>query len=53
MGHSLPPAQGSMTERMLQSLAQAIHAPRFVGPNQAALEVMIAQMTGNPMPSGV
>jgi flavorubredoxin len=49
----LPPAPGALTERMLQSLAQAMRAPRFVGPNQAALEVMIAQMTGSPKAAGV
>jgi glyoxylase-like metal-dependent hydrolase (beta-lactamase superfamily II) len=48
----LPPAPGSMIDRLLQSVAEAVHAPRFVGPNQAALEAMIAQMTGNPAPAG-
>ena len=41
----LPPAQ-FMTETLLQSLVDASRAEPFVGPNQAALEAMIAQMTG-------
>jgi hypothetical protein len=41
----LPPAQ-SMTNTLLQSLVDAAHAEPFVGPNQAALEAMLAQMTG-------
>jgi glyoxylase-like metal-dependent hydrolase (beta-lactamase superfamily II) len=49
----LPPAVGSMTDGMLKNLAEAVRAPRFVGPNQAALEVMIAQMTQTPMASQV
>lgn len=42
----LPAASGDMTERMLASLAAARTADPFVGPNQAALEQMLAQMTG-------
>jgi flavorubredoxin len=41
----LPPAQ-AMTETMLQALADSAKAPPFVGPDQAALEAMLAQMTG-------
>lgn len=40
----LPPAQG-MTEQLLATLAAAPEADPFVGPNQAALEEMLAQMT--------
>jgi hypothetical protein len=39
----LPPAQG-MTERMLATLAEAPGAQPFMGPDQAALEAMLAQM---------
>jgi flavorubredoxin len=41
----LPPAPGHMTERLLASLAAAPGAKPFVGPNQAALEQMLAGMT--------
>ncbi|HWS46700.1 MAG TPA: MBL fold metallo-hydrolase [Acidimicrobiia bacterium] len=44
----LPAAPGHMTQRMLSSLAAAPTAPRFVGPDQAALEQMLAQMTQGP-----
>jgi flavorubredoxin len=43
----LPAAPGRMTERLLASLATACNAQPFVGPNQAALEQMLAQMTGD------
>lgn len=43
----LPAAPGRMTERLLASLATACTAQPFVGPNQAALEQMLAQMTGD------
>jgi flavorubredoxin len=43
----LPPAK-SITERMLGSLAAAPESEPFMGPNQAALEAMMAQMTGAP-----
>lgn len=43
----LPAAPGRMTERLLASLATACDAQPFVGPNQAALEQMLAQMTGD------
>ena len=46
----LPPAR-SMTERLLASLAQTPSAAPFVGPNQAALEAMLASMT-TPAPDG-
>ena len=44
----LPAASGDMTEQLLSSLAAASAAPRFVGPDQAALEAILAQMTGGP-----
>lgn len=42
----LPPAPGAMRERMLASLAAVPTTQRFVGPDQAALQQMVAQMTG-------
>jgi hypothetical protein len=42
----LPAAPGEMTERLLASLASAPAAQPFVGPDQAALEQMLKQMTG-------
>jgi hypothetical protein len=42
----LPAAPGSMTQRLLASLEAAPTAQPFVGPDQAALEAMLAQMTG-------
>ena len=49
-GH-LPPARGR-TEQFLKSLAAAPSSEPFVGPNQAALEAMMAQMAheGPPGP---
>jgi flavorubredoxin len=44
----LPPAPGDMTERLLASLAAVPTAQPFVGPDQAALEQMLAQMTAGP-----
>ncbi len=41
----LPAAPGNMTERLLASLAAAPASERFVGPDQPALEQMLAQMT--------
>jgi Metallo-beta-lactamase superfamily len=40
----LPPAQG-MTETLLETLASAPDAAPFIGPDQPALEAMLAQMT--------
>jgi flavorubredoxin len=42
----LPAASGSMTEQLLSSLAAAPDAAPFVGPDQAALEQMLAGMPG-------
>ncbi len=42
----LPAAQGSSVERLLGALAEVPDAPAFVGPDQAALEQMMAEMTG-------
>jgi hypothetical protein len=45
----LPVAPGGMTERLLASLEAALTAQPFVGPDQPALEQMLAQMTaGGP-----
>jgi flavorubredoxin len=41
----LPPAPGRLTERLLSALAAVPAARPFVGPDQAALEQMIQQMT--------
>jgi len=41
----LPAAPGEMTDRLLSSLEAAPGAQPFVGPDQAALEQMLAQMT--------
>jgi hypothetical protein len=38
----LPPARGSMMNLFIESLAQVPDAPRFEGPDQAALETMLA-----------
>mgnify|MGYP001577295461 CR=1 FL=1 len=45
----LPAASGDMTERLLASLADAPSAQPFVGPDQAALEEMLKQMTEVPV----
>ncbi len=42
----LPAAAGAMTDQLLASLAAAPSAHPFTGPDQAALEQMLAQMTG-------
>ena len=44
----LPAAPGSMTDRLLASLAAVPGARPFVGPNQAALEQMLKKMTHEP-----
>ena len=41
----LPAASGAMTERLLGSLGATPTAQPFIGPDQAALEQMLAQMT--------
>ena len=41
----LPAAPGSMMERLLASLEAVPSARPFVGPDQTALEAMLAQMT--------
>ncbi|HWC29334.1 MAG TPA: MBL fold metallo-hydrolase [Dehalococcoidia bacterium] len=43
----LPPAR-SMMPRILQTLSSVPESTPFVGPNQAALEAMLAQMVGAP-----
>ncbi len=42
----LPAASGTMTQRLLSSLRAAPDAAPFVGPDQVALEQMMAGMTG-------
>lgn len=44
----LPAARGSSTERLLGALQEVPDAEVFVGPDQAALEQMLAEMTGAP-----
>jgi flavorubredoxin len=44
----LPAAPSATKERLLASLAAAPTTQRFVGPDQAALEQMLAQMAGGP-----
>ncbi|HYM13705.1 MAG TPA: MBL fold metallo-hydrolase [Bryobacterales bacterium] len=44
----LPAAPGHMTERLLASLATVATSQPFVGPDQAALEQMLKQMTEAP-----
>jgi flavorubredoxin len=44
----LPAAPGDMTERLLASLAAAPTAQPFVGPDQAALQQMLKEMTEGP-----
>jgi len=45
LSRHLPAAPGHMTERLLASLAAAPAAEPFTGPDQAALEQMMRQMT--------
>lgn len=44
----LPAAQGASLGRLLGALAEVPDAPAFVGPDQAALELMLAGMAGAP-----
>jgi hypothetical protein len=44
----LPPAPGGMTEQLLDALAAVPNADPFIGPDQAALELLLAQATGAP-----
>jgi hypothetical protein len=44
----LPAAPGNMIDRFLATLAAVPDAARFVGPDQVALEKMLAQMTAGP-----
>jgi flavorubredoxin len=48
LSNHLPPAPGRLMERFLGSLAAAPGAHPFVGPNQAAFEQMLKQMTEAP-----
>jgi flavorubredoxin len=48
----LPAADGSSLERLLGALAEVPDAPAFVGPDQAALEQMLAATAGvGPLPA--
>lgn len=48
----LPPAGAEMTDRLIESIAAAPEAEPFVGPDQAALEQMLAAMTADsPAPA--
>jgi hypothetical protein len=42
----LPAAHGSSVERLLGALAAVPDAPAFVGPDQVALDQMLAGMSG-------
>ena len=44
----LPPADGSMVDLLISSVGSAPGASPFVGPDQAALEAMLASMAGGP-----
>ncbi len=44
----LPPAPGNMLDLFIQSLAQVPDAPPFEGPDQTALETMLAAMASQP-----
>ena len=44
----LPPAPGAMLDVLVDSLALAPDADRFVGPDHAALEAMLAGMVDVP-----
>ena len=44
----LPPAPGNMLDLFLRSLAKVPDAPRFEGPDQAALETMLVAMASQP-----
>jgi flavorubredoxin len=44
----LPPASGRLAERMLAALATVPDAQPFIGPDQAALEQMLSEMTEAP-----
>jgi hypothetical protein len=48
LSNHLPPAPGYLLDRFLGSLAAAPGAHPFVGPNQAAFEQMLKQMTEVP-----
>jgi len=43
----LPPAAG-LTDRMLKTISSVPDSQPFLGPNQPALEAMLASMTGSP-----
>ena len=45
----LPAAPGHMIDQLLTSLAAVPEAGPFVGPDQVALDRMVAQMTAGPL----
>jgi hypothetical protein len=47
----LPPAPGGMIGSLVDALALAPDADRFVGPDQVMLDAMLAQMAGDAMPA--
>ncbi|MGH7572880.1 MAG: MBL fold metallo-hydrolase, partial [Gemmatimonadota bacterium] len=48
----LPPAPGAMLDVFVESLAMTPDAERFEGPDQAALEAMLAGLGGVPVTTG-
>jgi len=49
----LPPAPGAMFDRLVDALALAPSADRYVGPDQVMLEAMLAQMADGAAPAPV
>ena len=49
----LPAAPGRLTDRLVSALQAVPSAPPFVGPDQAALEAMLAQMTSGALPGSI
>jgi hypothetical protein len=49
----LPPAPGTMLDTMIDALALAPEADRFIGPDQIMLDAMLAQMGGEAAPASV
>jgi flavorubredoxin len=47
----LPPAPAAMTDRLIASVLAAPGAQPFVGPDQAALEQLLAQLGAPPIPA--
>jgi hypothetical protein len=47
----LPPAPGAMIDTLLEAIALAPAADRFVGPDQVMLDAMLAPMVGEAVPA--